>query len=117
MLVTVLWRDASISTEEEATPETVKGLDDPTQILETCGWFLGVKDSQVLLATDACPEHADPVYRTITRIPQVLVLDAWRWSRGRPESSMVKGASAPGQTAPAAAGRSGSKSRSSNARR
>src|SRR3972149_4229307 len=108
MLVTVLWRDASINTEEEGTPETIKGQDDATQLLETCGWWLGVKEDQVLLGQDLSPKHPDQLIRTIVRIPRPLVISVWAWSRGRQVSLTAKAVSGPG-TRKGAAGKPGSK--------
>ena len=82
MLTTVLWRDASIATDEEGTPDTIKGTDDATQILESCGWFLGVKNGQVLIGQDLAPRHPDQLVRSIVRIPAPLVIEIRRWVRG-----------------------------------
>jgi hypothetical protein len=93
MLVTVLWRDAAIELEDEVTPENVQGQKDESQLLETVGWWLGVKEDQALLAIDRDPTHRgeerDRRHRWVYRIPWELVITVTEqksgrlWKRGR----------------------------------
>jgi len=89
--IRVEWLDAGLDTSE--APLDLPDHDSASQDATTIGFFLKLGTENLILAQEHFP-HADSYqFRSITRIPRVLLKRVTRLSPGRPASLTARAAS------------------------
>ena len=89
-LILVEWLDASVDTADSTSDPL--DHDSANQDAQTLGFFVKLGKENLILAQECFP-HASSPYRTVSRIPRILVKSVRSLSLGRRDSSMVRAAS------------------------
>src|SRR3990172_10050250 len=90
-LILVEWLDASVDTAD--TTSDPADHDSANQDAQTLGFFVKLGRENLILAQEFFPDAPTSPYRTVSRIPRILVKSVRSLSLGRRDSSMVRAAS------------------------